>query len=153
MKKLIYSSLFAMLLLVSCQNQEKKEATSSIDTSATTMAPITSEEEQKIYDVTSIDSPATYPGGISEFYKFIGNNLKYPDTAIKNNVQGSVLVSFIIEQDGTLADTKVEKKLGSGTDEEAIRVLKLSKKWNPGLIDGKPVRVKYNIPVKFSLSK
>ena len=63
MKKLIYSSLFAMLLLVSCQHQEKKEATSSIDTSATTMAPITSEEEQKIYDVTSIDSPATYPGG------------------------------------------------------------------------------------------
>ena len=79
--------------------------------------------------------------------------MKYTDTAIKNNVQGSVLVSFIIEQDGTLADTKVEKKLGSGTDEEAIRVLKLSKKWNPGLIDGKPVRVKYNIPVKFSLSK
>lgn len=153
MRKLIYSSLFAMLLLVSCQNQTKTENTATIDTNATATEPVPSEDEQTLYEVTSIDSPATYPGGTAEFYKFIGNNLKYPDTAIKNNVQGNVLVSFIIEQDGTLADVKVEKKLGYGTDEEAVRVLKLSKKWNPGKLEGKPVRVKYNIPVKFSLAK
>jgi TonB family protein len=153
MKKLIYSSLFAMLLLASCQNETKKEVTNSLDTNITATIPKSLDDEQKVYNVTSIDTPATYPGGISEFYKFIGNNLKFPTAAIKSDVQGSVLTSFIIEQDGTLSDIKVEKKLGLGTDEEAIRVLKLSKKWNPAKLDGKPVRVKYSMPIKFTLAK
>lgn len=153
MKKLIYSSLFAMLLLASCQNETKKEVTNSLDTNITATISKSLDDEQKVYNVTSIDTPATYPGGISEFYKFVGNNLKFPAAAVESNVQGSVLTSFIIERDGTLSDIKVEKKLGLGTDEEAIRVLKLSKKWNPAKLDGKPVRVKYSMPIKFSLAK
>lgn len=109
-------------------------------------------EDNTVYNFASIENQPNYPGGIEKFYKFLGDNIKYPPMAAENNVQGSVFVSFTVEKDGSLTDIKVERKLGSGTDEEAIRVLKLSKRWNPGIQNGKPVRVKYNIPIKFSLA-
>ena len=62
-------------------------------------------------------------------------------------------MSFIVEKDGSLTDIKIDRKLGFGTDEEAVRVLKLSEKWNPGKINGQPIRVKYNIPIAFKLNK
>lgn len=169
MKKLIFSSLIAVLMLNSCTSENKKESADTTDTitastppppvedTSKTVAPapppVAKETDQKVYNFAAMENPPTYPGGMPEFYKFISSNLKYPEAAEKNKVQGSVLVSFMIEEDGTLADVKVDRKLGSGTDEEAIRVLNLSKKWNPGMIDGKAVRTKFNIPVKFSLSK
>lgn len=135
MKKLIYSSLFAMLLLGFCVKNA------------------TAQEDKTVYNFTAVETTATYPGGMADFYKFVSENLKYPAAAVTDKVQGSVLMSFIVEKDGSLNDIKVDRGLGAGTDEEAVRVLGLSKRWNPGLIDGKPVRIKYNIPVKFSLSK
>lgn len=117
-----------------------------------TIAPGTNDTgEDKIYNFISMETPPSYPGGLTNFYQFISENMKYPDTAVKEKIQGSVLVSFVVQKDGTLNDIKVERKLGFGTDEEAIRVLNLSKRWNPGEIDGKPVNVKYNIPVKFTM--
>ena len=72
--------------------------------------------------------------------------------ATDNNIQGTVQVSFTIEKDGTLTDVKAEgRKLGYGMEEEAVRVLRLSKRWNVGMQNGKPVRVKYNIPLKFTM--
>ncbi|MDQ7947472.1 MAG: energy transducer TonB, partial [Pedobacter sp.] len=79
--------------------------------------------------------------------------IKYPPMAQDQNIQGNVHVSFTVEKDGSLTDIRVERKLGYGTDEEAVRVLKLAKRWNPGMQNGKPVRVKYNIPIKFSLAQ
>ncbi len=108
-------------------------------------------EDNTVYNFMSMESPPQYPGGMAKFYSFIGDNLVYPPMAADNNIQGSVLVSFTIEKDGTLTDAKVDRKLGYGTDEEALRVLRKSKRWNPGMQNGKPVRVKYNIPIKFSL--
>ncbi len=134
MKKSLFSSLFAMIVLTFCLNIAKAQS------------------NDKIYNFVSLKNPPTYPGGIASFYSFLGANIKYPEMAAKNNIQGHVLVSFIVEKDGSLADIKIERGLGSGTDEETVRVLKLSKKWNPGIADGKPVRVKYNIPVKFALA-
>ena len=87
------------------------------------------------------------------FYKFLGENIKYPEQAKKTNVQGTVFVSFIIEKDGSVSNVKTVRGLGAGTDQEAERVLGLSPNWVVGIQDGKPVRVKYNIPVKFSLNK
>ena len=72
--------------------------------------------------------------------------------AQENNVQGKVFLSFVVEKDGKLTDIQVTRGLGSGTDEEAIRVLKASPRWNPGIQNGKPVRVKYNINVNFTLN-
>ena len=82
----------------------------------------------------------------------MGSTIKYPTSAAENNIQGIVNVSFTVEKDGTLSDVKTEgKKLGYGTDEEAVRAMKLSKRWNPGLQNGKPARVKYNIPIRFTM--
>jgi TonB family protein len=118
-----------------------------------TAMPITKELEtdRTVYNFVSIEQPPTYPGGIEQFYRFLGNNIKYPAAAVDNEIQGNVHVSFTVEKDGSLTDIKVERKLGFGIDEEALRVVKLAKKWNPGMQNGRSVRVRYNIPVKFSL--
>jgi len=134
MKKLIFSSLIAVLLLSFCQNKAVAQV-----------------EDNTVYNFVSMENPPSYPGGIANFYKFLGDNMKYPQQAKDDNVQGSVYVSFTVEKDGSLNDIKVDRKLGGGTDEEAVRVLKLSKRWNPGMQNGKVVRVKYNIPIKFSI--
>jgi len=110
-------------------------------------------EDNTVYNFVSMENPPNYPGGLDKFYKYLGDNIKYPPMAAENNIQGKVLVSFTVEKDGSLTDLKVERKLGYGTDEEAMRVLKLSKRWNPGMQNGKPVRVKYNIPISFNLAQ
>lgn len=110
-------------------------------------------EDNTVYNFVSMENPPAYPGGIEKFYKFLGDNIKYPPMAAENNIQGNVFVSFTVEKDGSLTDIKIDRKLGYGTDEEAVRVLKLSRRWNPGMQNGKPVRVKYNIPIKFSLQQ
>ena len=108
--------------------------------------------DQTVYNFVSISTPPNYPGGMYKFYEYLGKNIKYPIMAADNEVEGNVFVSFVVEKDGSLTDIKVDRKLGYGTDEEALRVLKLSKRWNPGMQNGRPVRVKYNIPIKFSLN-
>ena len=108
--------------------------------------------DQTIYSFVSMSTPPNYPGGMYKFYEYLGKNIKYPTMAADNEIEGNVFVSFVVEKDGSLTDIKIDRKLGYGTDEEALRVLKLSKRWNPGMQNGKPVRVKYNIPIKFSLN-
>lgn len=108
--------------------------------------------DQTVYNFVSMSTPPNYPGGMYKFYEYLGKNIKYPIMAADNEVEGNVFVSFVVEKDGSLTDIKVDRKLGYGTDEEALRVLKLSKRWNPGMQNGRPVRVKYNIPIKFSLN-
>ena len=108
--------------------------------------------DQTVYSFVSMSTPPAYPGGVNKFYEFLSKSIKYPAFAADNDIQGNVFVSFVVEKDGSLTDIKVDRKLGFGTDEEALRVLKLSKRWNPGMQNGKAVRVKYNIPIKFSLN-
>lgn len=108
----------------------------------------------EVMDFASVDTPPSFPGGIQKFFSYIAKSIKYPEEAVKNNVQGKVFLSYVVEKDGTLSDIQLAgKPLGSGTDEEAVRVLKSSPRWNPGIIDGKPVAVKYHIPITFTLSK
>ncbi len=109
-------------------------------------------EDNTVYNFVSMENPPTYPGGMEKFYRTLSDNIKYPPMAAENNIQGSVYVSFTVEKDGNITDIKIDRKLGYGTDEEAIRALKLTKRWNPGMQNGKPVRVKYNLPIKFGLS-
>ena len=117
-----------------------------------TQSKSTEDGDNTVYSFVSMETPPTYPGGMESFYKFLGQNIKYPAIAAENSIQGNVFVSFTVEKDGTLSDIKIDRKLGYGTDEEAVRVLKLSRRWNPGMIGDRPVRVKYNIPIKFALN-
>lgn len=111
------------------------------------------ENEDKVYDFVSIEKQPSFPGGMQNFYEYLKKAVRYPAEAQKNNIQGKVFLSFVVEKDGSLTDIKVERKLGGGTDEEAVRVLKESPKWTPGMQNSKAVRVKYNIPISFTLSK
>lgn len=136
MKKIIFSSLLAVLTLSLCPKISMAQDT-----------------ENKVYGFAGLENPPTYPGGIENFYRFLGQNIKYPADAVKNNIQGNVFLSFTIEKNGAVNDLKIDRGLGYGTDEEALRVVKLAGMWNPGTIEGKAVAVKYNIPVKFTLNK
>ena len=93
----------------------------------------------------------SFPGGINAFFKFLQHTIRYPVVAKEAGVQGQVFVSFNVERDGSLTNVYVAKGAGSGLDEEAMRVIKLSSKWNPGIQGGIPVRRQYTIPISFSL--
>ena|SRR5579872_4652256 len=92
-----------------------------------------------------------YPGGMSAFYRYIQDNLKYPDKSRKKNIQGKVFINFVIEKDGSLIDIKILKGVAPDIDAEAIRLMKECPKWVPGYQNGKPVRVQYSMPINFSL--
>lgn len=111
------------------------------------------DKDRKVYDFTDVKIQPAYPGGVAKFYQYLAKAIKYPEAAQKNKTQGKVFLSFVVEKDGSLTDIVVIKKLSPETDAEAIRVFKNSPKWNPAVQDGKPVRVKYNMAVNFSLDK
>jgi TonB family protein len=91
-----------------------------------------------------------YPGGMDAFFKFLSRNIRYPNAARDNNITGRVIVSFTVEKDGTLTDIRVTREIGGGCDEEALRVMKLSPKWKPGMVNGVAVRVAYSVPINFA---
>jgi len=100
----------------------------------------------------AVEHQPSFPGGIDAFSNYLAANVKYPVIARENNVQGRVIVRFVVEKNGSLSDVKVIRGIGSGADEEAVRVLKASPKWNPGMQKGTPVRTQYTVPVNFALS-
>jgi len=108
-------------------------------------------KKEAVYDFSSIEKMPEFPGGMPAFYKYIGMNFKYPEAARRDSVSGRLIISFVVEKDGALTDFKVLRNLGAGTGEEAVRVLKESPKWNPGMQNGKPVRVQYTLPIALNL--
>jgi len=99
-----------------------------------------------------VEKNPQFAGGLDAFYKFLGKNIRYPVTARRKNTQGRVVISFVVEADGTLSDFSVLRSVGDGIDEEAMRVIKLSPKWLPGMKNGKAVRVKYAVPISFTMT-
>jgi len=92
-----------------------------------------------------------FPGGIDSLNSFINRNLQYPDSAFILRVQGTVYASFIIDKDGSVNGHKIIRGIGWGCDKEALRILKLMPRWKPGFQNGKPVRMSYNVAIKFTI--
>lgn len=115
------------------------------------LSTFTEKSLQEEQPFTFADEMPTYPGGTDGLMRFISGNVVYPKAAKKAGTQGKVMLSFIVEKDGSLSNIKVEKGIGNGCDEEAVRVTKLMGKWNPGKQKGKPVRVKMVLPYQFKL--
>jgi protein TonB len=90
-------------------------------------------------------------GDANMFSKWVNERIKYPEEAVENNVEGKVMLSFIVDIDGSVKDVKVLKRVDAALDKEAVRVVSSSPKWTPGLLKGKPVRAIYNFPVVFRL--
>jgi len=93
-----------------------------------------------------------FPGGQDSLNAFIASNIKYPAAAIKNNIEGTVQVQFVVEADGHITNVKCVKEIGHGCDYEAIRIVRLMR-WIPGYHAGQPQRVMMVIPIKFSYLK
>ena len=109
------------------------------------------EEKKKEAVFTHVEQMPKFPGGDAELYKFISNNLNYPAMAIENNVQGRVVVQFVVTKDGSIGNVKVVRSVDRDLDNEAIRVCKKLPKFIPGKQNGQPVNVWYTLPVTFKL--
>ncbi|MDB5136647.1 MAG: energy transducer TonB [Mucilaginibacter sp.] len=86
------------------------------------------------------------------FYTYLTHTMHYPVKAKEHNIQGKVFISFIVEKDGSLSDIKIIRSVSEDLDAEALRVIKGSPNWNPGIQNGKPVRVAYTMPLSFALA-
>ena len=94
-----------------------------------------------------------FPGGEGKLLQFIAENVRLPKCVTDAGVKGRCVVEFVVEKDGTISDFKIVRSLHKDCDAEAIRVLQTMPRWKPGMERGKPVRVKYTVPVEFRLSK
>lgn len=107
--------------------------------------------ETKVFDMLSIAQYPEFPGGEEALMRFLQNNIKYPDMARKQDVQGRVVIRFIVDAEGKINEVKLFRGIGFGCDEEALRVVKMMPAWKPGRNDGKPVSVYFDLPIHFSL--
>ena len=107
------------------------------------------EVETKIFEV--VEQMPSFPGGDAALMKYLQENVKYPVVAQENGVQGRVVISFVVERDGSITDVKVARSVDPSLDREAQRVVKSMPNWIPGKQNGSAVRVKYNVPVSFRL--
>lgn len=120
-----------------------------VDTYVNYKVRATTKNSDEIY--TTIETEPTFPGGINAFYDYLSSNITYPKNAKKNNIQGTVFITFVVEKDGSLSDMLILRSPDDELSLEALRVLKLCPKFNPGIQNEKPVRVYYTMPIKFSL--
>lgn len=102
-------------------------------------------------EFVSVEQMPEYEGGMQKMFKFIGRNLRYPSQAVENNVQGSVIVQFVVDRDGSVNKVSILRGIGVGCDEEAMRVVRLLK-FTPGKQNGRPVKVQFSLPIKFTLN-
>ena len=99
----------------------------------------------------TVDEMPEFPGGVEALMDYVSRNVKYPESAKENNLQGRVLVKFVIEKDGSVSNVEVGRGWGNELDDEAVRVVKAMPKWKPGKQEGKPVRVSFMLPINFKL--
>ena len=148
----------AFALLVAGNISCSQDASQTEDAKEEVVAPVSPEAKEAPADSTAkeevfmvAEQMPEYPGGMKEMLKFLQDNVKYPENAMKNNVQGRVIVQFVVEKDGTPTEFKVLRSVDPDLDAEALRVMKAMPKWKPGMQKGQVVRVKFTVPVSFKL--
>ena len=111
---------------------------------------VTVSEDDPIFE--TVKYPPEYPGGTDGLIKFLADNIQYPKKAQKNNIQGTVVLEFVVEKNGSISNVKVLKSVSKELDAEAVRVVKKITRFVPGYNeDHAPLRVRYTLPVKFKL--
>ena len=106
-------------------------------------------DEGEVFQV--VEQMPEFPGGMEKLMDYLSKNIKYPSIAQENNIQGRVIVEFVVNKDGSIVEPKVMRSVDTSLDNEAMRVIKSMPKWNPGKQRGKAVRVRYTVPVLFRL--
>lgn len=126
-------------------------AEDSTEDRTTALAPVAVDEDDNPLNFTVVERLPEFPGGMVEFMKWLTKNLRYPAQAQQQKIQGKVLVAFIVNKDGSIADPKVVASAGPELDREALRVIRMMPKWKPGEDRGKPCRTYFRIPIVFKL--
>ena len=110
-------------------------------------------QDTTVYSDSAVTVKPEFVGGLDKLGQFLGNTVRYPAEARIKNIKGNVEASFVVEKDGSLSNFKITKRVSSSLDQETLRVLKLSPKWKPGMLNGRPVRVLYpNFHLKYTLA-
>jgi TonB family protein len=112
---------------------------------------VNSDTKLDTFDMQSVEVMPEIPGGTEALYKFLGSNIKYPRSATEQGIQGTVYVQFVINEQGKVSDATILRGVSPELDAESLRVINLMPAWKPGTVDGKPVCVKYTVPIKFSI--
>ena len=133
MKKLIIMSLMAIFGLTTVSAQKT----------------VVAQKNQQVFDV--VEQMPEYPGGMSALLEYLMQNVKYPEDAEKQKIEGKVMASFIVETDGSISEIKVLKPVYPSLDAEAVRVVQGMSNWTPGKQRGQLVRVRYTLPIMFRL--
>lgn len=106
-------------------------------------------EEGEVFVV--VEEMPYFPGGDAKMLSFLYNEIRYPSLALENKIQGLVVIQFVVDENGKITNPLVVRGIGSGCDEEALRVVKAMPSWKPGKQRGRPVKVRYNLPVRFQV--
>ena len=118
-------------------------------TTVSAQKTVVAKKNQQVFDV--VEKMPEYPGGQAALFEYLSKNVKYPADAEKQKIEGRVLVSFVVNTDGSITDISVERKAFPSLDAEAVRVISGMPKWIPGEQKGQKVRVKYTVPLSFHL--
>lgn len=103
------------------------------------------------FELSAVEEQPEFPGGLEAMYKFLGKNVHYPDMERDAGITGRVFVEFVVASDGSITEVTLKRGVSGGLDKEAQRVVKTMPKWSPGKMNGKPVKVRYILPVNFTL--
>lgn len=133
MKKLLLMSLMAMFGLTTVNAQKT----------------VVAQNDQQVFDV--VEQMPEYPGGMQALFEYLSQNVQYPEDAKAQKIEGRVIATFVVETDGCISNVEVVKPAFPSLDAETVRVLSGMPKWAPGKQNGKVVRVKYTVPINFSL--
>ncbi|MFC5270609.1 energy transducer TonB [Adhaeribacter terreus] len=107
--------------------------------------------ENKIFEYVEVNPE--FPGGQTAMMKYLSENIRYPSLAERNRLEGLVVVQFVVNEEGRISGLTILKNLGGGTDEEAMRVIKNMPTWKPGMQNGTAVKVRYTLPIRFTLKR
>ena len=118
-------------------------------TTVSAQKTVVSQKNDDVFDI--VEQMPEYPGGMQALFEFLKENIKYPEDAQKQKVEGRVLVKFVVETDGSISNIEVVKNAFPSLDAEAERVVRIMPKWTPGKQKGQVVRVKFMLPINFSL--
>ena len=147
------------LIIVDDDVELEEEFTIDMDADVFTevqeFTPIQFEEEEEVDEdviFTVVEDQPQFPGGEEARQKFLEDNLRYPQMAREAGIQGTVFVTFVVETDGSVTDVQVLRGIGGGCDQEAVRVVEMMPRWEPGRQRGQPVRVQFNMPIRFRLN-
>jgi len=127
--------------------------TPAVDPGTEKNIPVVAPKVPESEIVPQVEVTPRFPGGQNALMRYLSLNLRYPDEAMENGVQGSVLVQFVVCEDGSLCNERFMKTLGSGCEQEVLRVLRSMPPWEPGTVEGKPVKTYFRLPVTFKFAE